>query len=132
MKEELDRKSMESVAWLYESVSAGRITPAQFSTGLDSLFIAVSGLACNDVFELITAGSDLAATADTTWRRFFNKGTAMIQFSWKPGDTHYTMRAWVAGAEKQKRVRDFDTPAQAYEEFKKAATTTVATGFIEI
>lgn len=44
LQDEVNRKAFETLSWLTLSVTNGKITPAQYSTGIDSLFMAVSGL----------------------------------------------------------------------------------------
>ena len=132
LKEEIDRKSMEAALWLYESVTAGKITAAQFSTGLDALFMAVSGLANQDVFELITEGSEQAAQAEDRQRRVFIKGDSLVQITWKAGNTFIKLEMWAAGVARPERVMDFASPAIAFKQFNKLADATLANGFTEI
>lgn len=44
LQEEIDRKAIDTLTWLTLAVSQEKITPQQFSTGVDVLFMAVSGL----------------------------------------------------------------------------------------
>jgi hypothetical protein len=44
LQEEIDRKALETLEYLTMAVTHGKITPEQFSTGVDVLFMAVNGL----------------------------------------------------------------------------------------
>lgn len=44
LQDEINRKAFETIAWLTLAVTQGKITPEQFSTGIDALFMATSGL----------------------------------------------------------------------------------------
>lgn len=44
LQDEIDRKAFESLSYLTMAVTHKKITPEQFSTGVDVLFMAVSGL----------------------------------------------------------------------------------------
>ena len=55
VKEELDRKTIETLEYLILKREAGEISQDQISTGLDVLFMNVSGLVSEDFVHLITA-----------------------------------------------------------------------------
>lgn len=44
LQDEVNRKALDTLAWLVTSVHHGKISADQFSTGVDALFMAVSGL----------------------------------------------------------------------------------------
>ncbi len=44
LQDEVNRKAFDTIAWLTLAVTQGKITPEQFSTGIDALFMATSGL----------------------------------------------------------------------------------------
>jgi hypothetical protein len=44
LQDEVNRKAFDTIAWLTLAVTQGNITPDQFSTGIDALFMATSGL----------------------------------------------------------------------------------------
>lgn len=54
LQEELDRKVHETLTWLIHGLEIGRITKTEFSTSIDALFMAVSGLVENDFIQIIT------------------------------------------------------------------------------
>ncbi|MFW6855293.1 hypothetical protein ACODYM_28800 [Burkholderia gladioli] len=57
IQEELDRKSIETLEWLITSRDNGRISSQQLKTGLDALFMTVSGLTPEDFTTLVTEAS---------------------------------------------------------------------------
>lgn len=44
LQDEINRKALDTLMWLTLALDQRKITPDQFSTGVDSLFMAVSGL----------------------------------------------------------------------------------------
>jgi hypothetical protein len=54
IQDELSRKVHETLEWLLVGVERGRITKEQCSFGLDTLFMAVSGLVDKDFIKIIT------------------------------------------------------------------------------
>lgn len=58
IKEELDRKTLDTLEYLITKREAKEITREQISTGLDVLFMNVSGLVSEDFIELITAADE--------------------------------------------------------------------------
>lgn len=53
LQDEVNRKAIESLSYLTTAVHHGKITPDQFSTGIDVLFMAVSGLVTDKDFILL-------------------------------------------------------------------------------
>ena len=50
LQDEINRKALDTLAWLTLSVHNDKITAEQFSTGVDALFMAVSGLVTDKDF----------------------------------------------------------------------------------
>ncbi len=60
LQSEINRKAFETISWLTLAVTQKKITPAQFSTGIDALFMAVSGLVTDkDFIVMITEAQRL-------------------------------------------------------------------------
>lgn len=60
LQDEINRKAIETIAWLTLAVTHGKITPEQFSTGIDALFMATSGLVTDkDYIIMITEAQSL-------------------------------------------------------------------------
>jgi hypothetical protein len=60
LQDEINRKAFETIAWLTLAVTSGKISPEQFSTGIDSLFMATSGLVTDrDYIIMITEAQSL-------------------------------------------------------------------------
>jgi len=53
-KEELDRKTLDTLEYLIRKCEEGEITQTEMSLGLDVLFMNVSGLVSEDFIDLIT------------------------------------------------------------------------------
>ena len=50
LQDEVNRKAIETIAYLTMAVHHKKITPDQFSTGIDVLFMALSGLVTDSDF----------------------------------------------------------------------------------
>ena len=50
LQDEVNRKAFDALSYLTTAVHHGKITPDQFSTGIDVLFMAVSGLVTDPDF----------------------------------------------------------------------------------
>ena len=59
VQDELNRKVYETLHWLTHSLTTAQITKDQFSTSLDTLFMAVSGLVDRDFIHIITEAKEL-------------------------------------------------------------------------
>lgn len=63
LKDEIDRKADETLDWLINAVLNDKIDANQFSTGLDVLFMAVSGLTHKGFVEKITKADEICKAA---------------------------------------------------------------------
>lgn len=54
LKEELDRKVLETLEYLVLRYKRGQITRQYFEGGIDALFMAVNGLVRNEFIEIVT------------------------------------------------------------------------------
>lgn len=81
--EELERKSFETIDWLFSAVENGKITKQQFKTGIDALFLATGGLVSNDIFALITQANDVIKSIENIQSRHFIVGSEVLTLRWK-------------------------------------------------
>lgn len=132
LKEELDRKSFKTVEWLYSSLERGRITPAQFSTGLDALFMAVSGITDDGVVELITAGTGAASKEVARLRRVFIKGEVMVALTWVVAGEDLEVAQFRAGARIGDERKPMGSPVAAREALNTAAFRLLSAGYDEV
>lgn len=54
LRDELDRKVFETIEWLVVGLDKARFTPEQFSMGMNTLFMAVSGIADEAFIGIVT------------------------------------------------------------------------------
>lgn len=131
LKEELDRKSFATVEWLYSSLERGRITPSQFSTGLDALFMAVSGLTNDGVIDLITAGSGAASKEVAKIRRVLLKGDSTMVLTWVAGSELFEATSYRSGVKRGTQTTPLESPAKAKLALDSAAQHLLARGYME-
>jgi hypothetical protein len=158
--EELRIKSFDALSYLIQSVHNCKITEEQFNTGVDTLFMAVSGLVKEP--QDITAESVIkAALAGTLPRQQpklidiitdcqkeienvypvlkrvlfnFSDGSFKV-FQWQAGDSFVTCTTCVKGASSANKSRiDFDTPVKAKTALDRVASADALLkfGYVEV
>ena len=55
IREEIERKAVDTAVWLLEKHEAGEMTDEQLFIGQQVLFMTISGLVGQEVFELVSA-----------------------------------------------------------------------------
>ena len=117
--EELYEKTFVTLRHLVSSVQAGKITEEQFSTGIDTLFMAVSGLVPEYTgrprfIDAITACHDEAKNCYPIIRRcFYNPIDKVFKvYTWQAGDDYIKMRVIGANTPGLRKV-ECESPAAA-------------------
>jgi hypothetical protein len=129
LQEELDRKAFETLEFLCYGVEQGRITPEQFSTGIDVLFMTVSGLLRNDFIGLVTEAQKLCPSEPLVLKRCFSDGTALMKVEWTVGSDRVSMGRPFGG---KSAVKEFDTAREAKNWFAAIGGSLEAKGYKEI
>lgn len=133
LKHELDRKAFETVEWLIGGFNAGRLTPEQLSTGLDALFMAVSGLADDGVVDLITAGSEITKLIEApTLRHCMLKGDKVVALTWTVASEQIEIVAYTSGVETSRQAKIYDTAKLACAAMQKAADKLAVFGYTKL
>lgn len=134
LKDELDRKTFETIEYLVGAVHKGRMTKAQVSASLDALFMAVSGLVDNDFIDIITAAQDVAGSDKSVVKRHFVlPGRDIIQtISWIPGTEKLTTCQREGGMATGGAVKEFDSVAKAAQAFYRIGESFEKKGWVEL
>lgn len=65
LQDEINRKAMDTLTWLALSLQRGSITPEQYSTGVDALWMAVSGLVSDpDFVPIMSVANGIASISE--------------------------------------------------------------------
>lgn len=104
LKDELNRKTFDTIEWLFDSVRGGKLSHQQFSTGVDAVFMAVNGLVGDSILEIVTAADEIAGKKPAVERRAFARQGTVVVVSWEVGAYEYTYKAIGAVARKVKTV----------------------------
>lgn len=93
LREELDRKTFETLNWLITGQAKGILTDDQLSMGVDTLFMAVSGLVDEDFIRIITEAQGSAETTKGGVKRVFRhkESDTTVVFVWLPGQFSFKM-----------------------------------------
>jgi hypothetical protein len=133
LQEEIDRKAFETLEWLTHSVAQGRITAHQFSTGVDVLFMAVSGLLRKDFIELVSEAQALCPTSAIELKRVFSRApgfrnASLLRVAWTAGED----RVLMGEAHGAPRVMNFDTAREAQDFFNGVGEKLTPKGYKEV
>ena len=131
VQEELDRKTFETLEWLFSAVQRGKLTQDQFSTGVDTLFMAVSGLLGQDFIDLITAAQK-ECTGAPALKRVFVKGNEILVVEWTVGTTRVTVGKRVDGLATGGQIKDCDSTLDAKNAFEALCRVVSNKGYQEL
>lgn len=124
-QEEIHSKAFETIEWLINSLHQAKITEEQFSTGVNALFMALSGLIPSDLFEIITAcQTEIKRENPTLTRTFLSERGKTLTISWTAGESEVLVALrFVKGGEivDGQSSRSFDTPKDAFHWFINSA-----------
>ncbi|WKZ86277.1 hypothetical protein N5B55_04825 [Ralstonia pickettii] len=132
VQEELDRKTFETLEWLFSAVQLGKMTPDQFSTGVDTLFMAVSGLLGKDFIDLITAAQQECSDTKPLMKRVFVKGNEILAVEWPVGTTKLTVSKRVNGLACGHVVKEWDHTRGAKNAFAELCASVQNKGYQEL
>ena len=108
LKEELDRKALQTIEDLLHLHASCKISDAQLSTGIDALFKATSGLTDEEILHIITEASKMLPLAPQTLRYVYLSGDNMISLHWIVGDDKVTMTSYRSGVKASEKIHDGD------------------------
>jgi hypothetical protein len=123
---------MEAIVFLIEAVHDGRITPHQFSTGIDTLWLAVAGLINDDVTDLITAGGDEAPIGSPIEKRVFIKGRETIVVDRVVGDDSFYVKSYFDSDITNTKNRLCSSASHARDSIVAVANKLLAAGYTEL
>lgn len=119
---ELNRKAFETMDWLVKGVHRGTLSKDQFSIGVDTLFMATSGLTDERMVQIVTAAQEMCNKEPVTRKRYFcNDRGEIITFSWTVGYSSFVVLKRVMGQLVSSAKRDFENPEQAIAAMDKMA-----------
>jgi hypothetical protein len=124
LRQELDRKALEAVEFLTQSLKLGKITQHQYSTGLDVLSMNLNGLVDSGFVELLTEAGNLCPKEPQIISEvFFIRGNWM-KVSWTVGSSSVSVKVGASVTSK-----DYGTPEIARKRFKDIGDRIEARGF---
>ena len=132
LRDELNRKSFETVEWLFTALDGGRITKEQFSTGIDALFMAVNGLANADVTELMTEADYQLRNEVVEVRRAFMSGSTVVSMRWTVGETTVSVTTYRNGLYYKRATKPYETAKAARAALDQFETALIAKGYLKL
>ncbi|MFK3741046.1 hypothetical protein [Massilia sp. TN1-12] len=135
LKDEINRKAFETVEFLYNGLDNGKLTAPQFSTGLDTLFMAVSGLVDRGVIDLITAGSDYVQENKAQLiakRALYGADGTVVVLTRQLGADSFLVEIYRAGRRVKHEVKDYTLAKQATDAMNIMTDKLLAGGYAEL
>lgn len=134
LKDELDRKVFETIEYLTGAAHKGRMTKAQVSASLDTLFMAVSGLVDNDFIDIITEAQNVVGGDKSVVKRHFVLPDRNIiqTVAWIPGTEKFTTCQRENGYAVAGAVKEFDSVEKAARAFARLGEGFESKGWIEL
>lgn len=134
LREELNRKTFETIEWLFSGVEKGRLTEQEFSVAIDALFMAVSGLVGQEFLEMFSAADAECKGIKRVQKRHFHAPAddKIVTLSWVPGEARITTTERVSGIAVGGKVTDYDSAQFAAQLFKTVETSFEKKGWIEL
>lgn len=132
--EELHRKSMDTLMWLVKSMNEGQLTDNEYSLGIDTLFMAVSGLVNEEFIDLITEAEKLCAKHKQIVKRLFTHPdkNEIFRVTWRVGSTEVITVRLMNGVAEQAKIKSFDSAEEAAKLFRRVNTLFDSKGWIEL
>jgi len=132
LREELERKVWETISWLITGVTQGRLTEEQFSTGLDALFMSVSGLVDEGFIHVVTDAQTECAGVKPEVRRHFAMDDHTITLSWVVGEDRVVVSKKQGGFAVGGSIKECDDAAAAKAWLTDFATKLELKGYMEL
>jgi hypothetical protein len=130
LREELDRKTFDTIEWLTDQVRAGNLTECQYSTGIDAVWSVANGLVGDSILEIVTAATELTKKKGME-KRVFTRNGAVSVLTWHVGDEFFTTATVNALSNKARRIEG-GTAAMALQTLNTLAEKLLAAGWEEI
>lgn len=130
LREELDRKSFATLDWLFTSLEQGKLTPEQFSTGIDALFMATAGLVDQEITTIVTGASGMARKG--AFKRILLRHEVTCMLTRVAGASSFLMTVYQAGKQVSERVQECDSSQAAKSAMERLVQAMVAKGYVEI
>lgn len=131
LKEELDRKVMDTLEWIQHAHAKARITDAQASVAVDTLFKIVSGLVDDQFIDIVSSMSIMYAGKPKLVRVLI-KENKIVKMEWTIGESAITITGYTQGEETSVQVKEYDTPEEAKVAGDKVITKLKAFGYTQI
>jgi hypothetical protein len=132
----LNRKAFETIEWLFTGLNKGRLTQDQFSTGVDALFMAVSGLVDQDFIRMITEAQRECAVAKPIVKKIFYNAEGSkydhMRLTWVVGEDRVTWVNLIGANVASGRVVLFDSSKEVAKFIEAVAVKMEEKGWVEL
>ncbi|UUZ75435.1 hypothetical protein LP414_27350 [Polaromonas sp. P1(28)-13] len=129
LQDEVNRKAFNTMEWLFSSLNSGNMSPRQFSTGVDALFMTTSGLVDDAMMTLMAEADALTEKGEQLEKSFFIKGNTTMRLTWGVGSNAIHQDAFCDGKFFAAKGHVFPEPAGAAAGMKKLAARLTAAGY---
>lgn len=134
LREELNRKTFETLDWLVLGVDCGRITQDQFSVAIDAMFMALSGLVESPFVEIVTEAQKQCSDGKFKVKRLFHHpdSAEIVRLSWAPGESAIYAMKLVMGQAVGGKQTELNNSKAAFAAFGRMSDALAEKGWIEL
>lgn len=133
IKDELTRKSVETIDWIVNQNQSGQMSDAQAVVAMQTVFSVASGLVGSEVNELIADCRPTSLSRDVIRRVFVDEqNQSMFVFSWEVGTKLIRISSSAKGASPTSREIVVSSAAIGMSQFHAACGSLLRKGFKEI
>lgn len=134
LREELDRKVFETIEWLVVGLDKARFTPEQFSMGMNTLFMTVSGIADKDFIGIVTEAQKECEDVKPHIKRSFHAPdeAEIVSIHWNVNSDRIVITKRSFGLAHGGTIKDFDTAKEARAFVDKFAALMLTKGWVEL
>ena len=130
IKEELERKTLETYDWLIQRLGAGQIGSAEVKIALQTVFNVTCGLVSRDITEAAEA-VEFDDSVKVTRKRIFKAAHVVFIVSWAPGDRFVNVDA-VKAVDVVRKQYESDDSRDALQKFAQICKAMLDKGAVEI
>lgn len=131
-REELDRKTYETLEWLIERREQGQISDDQFHTGVDATFNTVSGLVSEDIFRLVSEASTIVARRSTIHKKVFVMSGFTSVVNWKANTTTILHVICKNGEQVREMPKTYASAMETKSAFENSSKDYLKNGWTEL
>lgn len=132
LQDEVNRKAFTTMEWLFSALNSGNMTARQFSTGVNALFMATSGLVDDGMMALMGEASAVADDTPETFKVCLLNGAVTVSLEWCAGVDGFKLVQRANGVVTASRQISAASPNESLQKMRTLAAKLTSSGFQEL